>query len=260
MKLAEFQVLSEPRKKVIGLAKRECVNSWRPTRDEAWWWLWIPFVYAASIIAIYHIESDLYYSWILPEGFGVLEYSQFLLATSGLVVATRLYLRPYVRAWPLIKWSVLVFALCCFYIAGEEQSWGQHFFGWSTPESWSRLNKQNETNLHNAFNLANYLPSAALELGVAVGGIIMPIYQYLVGSFTHGLLELFAPPSELMPTALCAAGFKYAKVAGPDDVSPLLVPIPNEAVETFLYLFMFYYLVVFARRVSAMERVSLHVT
>ena len=37
-------------------------------------------------------------------------------------------------------------------VAMEEVSWGQHLFGWSTPEDWAQINRQRETNLHNLLN------------------------------------------------------------------------------------------------------------
>ncbi len=40
-------------------------------------------------------------------------------------------------------------ALGCFLVAGEELSWGQWIFGWSTPEALAAVNLQNETNAHN---------------------------------------------------------------------------------------------------------------
>jgi hypothetical protein len=45
-----------------------------------------------------------------------------------------------------------------FFVAfGEEISWGQRIFGWSTPESISAINHQQETNIHNLdfFNYKN---------------------------------------------------------------------------------------------------------
>jgi hypothetical protein len=36
--------------------------------------------------------------------------------------------------------------LICF---GEEISWGQRIFGWNTPETWTDINAQKETNFHN---------------------------------------------------------------------------------------------------------------
>ena len=47
-------------------------------------------------------------------------------------------------------WMVL-FLLGAIYYAGEEMSWGQHFFGWGTPEKWTEFNDQQETNLHTGF-------------------------------------------------------------------------------------------------------------
>lgn len=51
-----------------------------------------------------------------------------------------------------------------FYLIGvlyyffEEISWGQHFFDWKTPEFFSEINHQNETNLHNTSSVFNELP------------------------------------------------------------------------------------------------------
>ena len=42
-----------------------------------------------------------------------------------------------------------VLAVLMFVCFGEEISWGQRIFGWSTPAAISELNAQNETNLHN---------------------------------------------------------------------------------------------------------------
>jgi hypothetical protein len=48
------------------------------------------------------------------------------------------------RFWMLLGASILF-----FWAAGEEISWGQHFFGTQTPEWLAKVNDQNETNLHN---------------------------------------------------------------------------------------------------------------
>lgn len=51
-----------------------------------------------------------------------------------------------------------------FYLAGlvyyffEEISWGQHIFSWQTPEFFSKINHQNETNFHNTSSIFNELP------------------------------------------------------------------------------------------------------
>ncbi len=51
------------------------------------------------------------------------------------------------RSWKN-PWRLLL-GLLCIVIAGEEVSWGQRFFGFSTPEALGAINLQNEFNLHN---------------------------------------------------------------------------------------------------------------
>ena len=43
----------------------------------------------------------------------------------------------------------LLLAIPLFFAGGEEISWGQRIFGWSTPESLKEINAQDETTLHN---------------------------------------------------------------------------------------------------------------
>jgi hypothetical protein len=55
--------------------------------------------------------------------------------------------------YPRWLWVVLALAAVGFFvIGGEEISWGQRIFGWSTPEVFKDTNVQDETNLHNVFN------------------------------------------------------------------------------------------------------------
>ena len=50
-------------------------------------------------------------------------------------------------------------AIASFVVIGEEMSWGQWVFHWSTPEALTEINRQQETNLHNIVNprLYDYL-------------------------------------------------------------------------------------------------------
>lgn len=61
-----------------------------------------------------------------------------------------------VRAVTLVrvrsKWFIAMLCLASLVLlfgVGEEISWGQRLFGFSTPESMAKLNSQGETNLHN---------------------------------------------------------------------------------------------------------------
>jgi hypothetical protein len=75
-----------------------------------------------------------------------------------------------------ILWVMLVVG--SVYFAGEEISWGQHFLGFETPESYKATNYQNELNLHNTEgivgDLLNRIPRNILTAGIFLGGIIFP--------------------------------------------------------------------------------------
>jgi disulfide bond formation protein DsbB len=65
---------------------------------------------------------------------------------AALFIAVRLLFRPLVHRRPFVFAVTIISALSCLYIAGEEMSWGQHFFHWNTPEYWAMVNRQEETN------------------------------------------------------------------------------------------------------------------
>lgn len=50
---------------------------------------------------------------------------------------------------PLRRLSYVLLALLFFVAFGEELSWGQHYFGFDTPEAIGKINQQEELNLHN---------------------------------------------------------------------------------------------------------------
>lgn len=85
-------------------------------------------------------------------------------------------------------------ALCCFYVAGEEVSWGQHILDWATPEYWGQLNDQNETNLHNTSSWLDQKPRLILEVGIIFGGLVAPFLK------KRGLLKLPPNLDQLLPS------------------------------------------------------------
>lgn len=95
---------------------------------------------------------------------GVVEYATVLLFAAAAGLGAVLAIRG-----PMLGRLVYAAgALGCFFIAGEEMSWGQWLFHWSTPTDLYAGNLQNETNLH------NFLPPGFWEAAYgAVGwGII----------------------------------------------------------------------------------------
>ena len=86
------------------------------------------------------------------------------------ILATR-DLKPFpgLRPW-LIAWCLGV-----GYFLGEDMNWGQHLFGWQSPDFFLENNKELETNLHNMSPVFNQWPRMIVRLWVFVAGFLVPL-------------------------------------------------------------------------------------
>jgi len=223
-----------------------------PGWDEAWWWLGVPLVMAIFILVTAQLTPDFYMKWILPEGYGFLEFGHFFIPLAAAIIAFRLLFKPFVRARPLTFAFLLLAGLGCLYIAGEEHSWGQHFFYWNTPEYWAEVNRQAETNLHNVHEWFNHQPRAVIQAGIFVGGLLVPLAAWFFPIVRRNRWSLFLPAAALVPTALGWLLFRSVSQLN-KDYGIALVHRPSESVETFMYLFLLFYMIVFARRIAELE-------
>ncbi|MEM7519241.1 MAG: hypothetical protein AAF368_20235, partial [Planctomycetota bacterium] len=142
-------------------------------------WIGVPILGLAGPPLARAIDDGFYRSVLRGER-GVIEGGTVLFLVLATIAAISLLVRDakgtarFPKRW-LKGWFVL-FALGCIYFGGEEASWGQHWFGWSTPEALAEANKQQETNLHNLDGIWNALldklPRNLLTLAALVGGVI----------------------------------------------------------------------------------------
>ena len=90
-----------------------------PGWNQARWWLWLPVLGAVLLFVAGFLAPRLYADWIIPEGYGVLEFGQVLIMVAAFVIAVRLLFDPFVRARPLVFAVTAIAALSCLYISGE---------------------------------------------------------------------------------------------------------------------------------------------
>ncbi len=224
-----------------------------PGWGEAWWWLGVPVFVAVFVLGTYWVVPAWYVRYVLPEGYGLLEISHFFIPLFGLFIAGSLLLLPFVRARPFVFSVALIGALSCLYIAGEEMSWGQHFFHWSTPEYWAMVNRQEETNLHNTYAVFEKTPRSILEAVIFVGGLGVPLAAIVFPWLRACRASLFLPADALVPTALGAFIFKVMDRLQQDGSVAIILQRPSETIETYLYFFILAYLIVYARRLKELE-------
>ena len=190
----------------------------------------LEFILPADVISAMNSEN------------GVVELGQFAVIFAALIVAiwTLVSVRAHENKWLL---GYIGFAaLCCVYVAGEEVSWGQHFLQWNTPEYWAQLNDQEETNLHNISSWLDQKPRIALELGVIVGGFVIPLLLKFRPQILPKQFTMIYPNIYFMPIALIVLAITiFDKI---DDALPDIVIFQraSEIDEFFLFYFVLLYL------------------
>ncbi|WP_394692090.1 hypothetical protein [Hyphobacterium sp.] len=103
---------------------------------------------AGALLSVFHNRSGEPLGWLFGSeavDFGFSEYG-VVFALFGIAAISALLA---IRQSGLNRVLFVLLGLAAIVIAGEEMSWGQWIFGWSTPETLAAVNLQNETNLHN---------------------------------------------------------------------------------------------------------------
>ena len=133
-------------------------------------------------------------------------------------------------------------------------SWGQHFFHWNTPDYWAEVNRQQETNLHNTYAVFEKYPRAILEIGVVIGGILIPIAAAFDPAHARQSAHRCSSrrPRCCPPRSSCI-GVKLADMAFQKGYVGELLHRPSETIELYLYFFILAYLIVFTRRIREIK-------
>tara|TARA_B100000767_G_scaffold271957_1_gene298653 strand:+ start:5241 stop:5960 length:720 start_codon:yes stop_codon:yes gene_type:complete len=160
----------------------------------------------------------------------------------------------------ILVW-LLVYALGCIYFLGEEISWGQHLFNWSTPDKWLAINDQQETNIHNTSALFDQVPRFLLSIGIVIGGLFYPYFvrkRPLNDSHRASIFTL------LMPSFQCVTSASTVLlISVHDKVYDLLkIDMPTflqindgEVKESLIALFLLVYMYDFYQRLKAGSQV-----
>ena len=138
-----------------------------------WLWLWLPIAVALFPYLMRMINTDTD-RFVFGEQ-GIIENFTFVVLFIAIVLGIRAIIRMQSIPFPFFRFWLALLVLGCIYYAGEEISWGQHWFGWGTPENWLDVNDQGETNLHNTSALLDQVPRNLLTIAAVVGGILIPI-------------------------------------------------------------------------------------
>jgi len=142
----------------------------------------------------------------------LLEWPQFLSIFSASVIFGWLSIQFVRQGRQGVGLVYLLLALGTFFVAGEEISWGQRIFGWSTPDTLDAINHQGETNVHNIRWVQTAL-GYVLLLGAAYGTIAPIAGTRLWGRPARPALSfLFIPPLCAVAAFLMPFGYRLFRV------------------------------------------------
>lgn len=219
-----------------------------------WQWLLLPITVALLPYLVRMIDPQ--FDQYLFGEFGLIENLTVIVLLGGITAG--------IRAWQLagqLSWLrlwIVVLVIGAIYFAGEEISWGQHWLGWSTPETWAKLNYQKETNLHNNGPLFDQVPRTLLTLAAVIGGILVPVTlrlrqkKFPVGSVHDWLWPTFAT------VPACSAMILVSVAKKPFELLEVNIPFllnirAGEVKECLLAIFIMIYLLSLWKRLRAWQ-------
>ncbi|MDW3095569.1 MAG: hypothetical protein R8G33_07850 [Gammaproteobacteria bacterium] len=218
-----------------------------------WLWLWLPIVVALFpyVMRLIDLETD---GFVFGEQ-GIIENYTFVILFAAIVLGIITILRMKSFGFPVFKYWLMLLVLGCIYYAGEEVSWGQHWFGWVTPESWMDVNDQGETNLHNTSALLDQVPRMLLTIAAVIGGVLIPIYFFMRDKVfsTNEFFGWLWPSYVNIPTCLLAVLVSLHEKAYKlfDTTVPNILDIrAGETKECLLAMFLFMYIASFYTRLK----------
>jgi hypothetical protein len=212
-----------------------------------WIYLWcIPLPLVIQLVAgVVDRHGEFFVRWIESES-GLIENGTALLLFPACFFATRLALRfSNRRNLANALWFAGV-ALLCFGFAGEEVSWGQHWWGWSSPEFFAENNRQGETNFHNLHIDFGRVVKSILTLLIIIGGLILPLRQppsVIASNNFDRFLDRVLPTIVCVPAAAFVLGVRLIERCKTwfDLEWTLLAVNLKESQELYIALFLLIY-------------------
>jgi len=214
----------------------------------------IPFLVALAG-AITALLGKSAYKWFTAED-GFSENLQVVLWSLTLVLSFFIVRRFWKTGDRVIA---LLYGLLCigvFFLIGEELSWGQRIFGWSTSEAMQAINKQKETNIHNIHGVGDTFKWIHVLIGAY--GTFLPILLSRVKALASHRAKLapLVPPMTLLPYFVLPLVWRlYVNLIEPPARFTFVIAEYSEVIELILAIgFVFFMIFQLKQPVDAKKR------
>ena len=109
----------------------------------AWLWLGLPPIGVVAMVATALVDPGLHHAWFKAKE-GPVEWATVAVLVLAMAAAVGIWRRRALLPARWLGWWMALVGLGSFYYAGEEISWGQHVFGWETPELLAEIRREEE--------------------------------------------------------------------------------------------------------------------
>lgn len=166
-----------------------------------------PLMFLVQIVVRLLDTGQGFYLPLIETEYGLVESATALVLVPAAILSVRL-VRIHSAAGErlLASWFMLT-AFACVMFLGEEVSWGQHWFGWESPEYFQQHNIQQETNLHNLSKDVERSLKFIVGAAVVFGGLLGPRLRERLAGLDDGLwpaLRAVLPTRACVPTVVMA--------------------------------------------------------
>ena len=167
-------------------------------------WFYIPIIFFLNIFLVKFINEDFFNNYFQKET-GFIENGTFIILFLSIITCCFILKKRNLFIFKkLFLFWIIIFLFGLIYFAGEEISWGQHWFNWETNNFFKNFNDQSETNFHNMSSWFDQKPRFLLIIFVILGGIILPLYfNNNKNTFLHKSesFKLFCPTFYSLPSS-----------------------------------------------------------
>ena len=170
-------------------------------------WLFLPILFLFIIFFIKYFYLNFFISFFQSEK-GIIENGTFFILFISIIICFFILKDKNLHFFnKKIFFYIFFLILGLIYFAGEEISWGQHWFSWETNTFFKKFNDQLETNFHNINSWFDQKPKALLLFFIFFAGILLPLYYLKKNKNILRTQYILFPDISCLPTSLICLFF-----------------------------------------------------
>lgn len=136
------------------------------------------YYFISSSINFIEFRNQSGHNTLIWDENGLVEILQVVLLFFSIIFFFKYLKICFQTSFQLNKYITHLYLISLLYYFFEEISWGQHIFGWETPDFFMKINSQNETNIHNTSSLLNQLPRNFLFIWCSFSFIFVKFLKF----------------------------------------------------------------------------------